>query len=372
MVLQSDIQALESASKEIKTIWKCREEALIERLGFFQPECVENTQTWFLDDIRYWGIKACHSFIQLTPYLHHTPASLRALFSVPTRSHRKKGKHSSKSLRNTAEKLGLSPDWEIIVNLISFIENNDELPSKYKKILLRRLNEIKSRSIHPYFIESEPDHSDESLDRLKEILKSMFPNLEETNSIPTFESELTPDLVFYTNQNQIYVELKEWGSEFVLLFKPFLQVLSYSLETNAVIFVLSGYPPTLFDKINGLKSGNALSKELEPMFLEAKSRKRSNEKIRSDLINSLKKVEPYALRIQEKCALLTIIEELSGEELGISSMEYSCSRKIQLILQEITKLVNIHHVNIETSNILDIDKIIENKNLNIIVLKGFS
>ncbi|MFX0116686.1 MAG: hypothetical protein ACFFB3_19215 [Candidatus Hodarchaeota archaeon] len=372
MGLRDFLETSNSASHEIKTIWSSKVEALTDRLNYFCTDLDSATSRWDVRSVRYWGLKAAISFIQLTPYLYHTPASLRALFTVPTRSQRKKGKYSSANLRRIAKKRGFCPDWSILDKLEAQINKIHHKHSDMAELLLDRIENAKKRSIDFIAAEWASDHSTESLKRLEELLTNIFPDTVISESKCIEEYELTPDLILRANDAIIYVELKEWESDFQLLFKPTLQIFRYGLNADAVIFVLVGNPPTIFDELQGTWTGLELLKKLEEPINTAKTRIKGNESFRKACFMFLKNLDANSLEIPEICTLITIIEEILGEELGISAMEYSSARELQMLLENVSSTqITIRNCSMNRCNGLNLSDIIEKGKIQIYLIKGF-
>ncbi|MFQ5977236.1 MAG: hypothetical protein ACE5OZ_03765 [Candidatus Heimdallarchaeota archaeon] len=372
IALQDFLESSKSISQDIRTIWTSRPRALTDRLTYFHPEVGFIRNRWDLGKVRYWGLKAAISFIQQTPYLHHTPASLRALFSVPTRSQRKKGKHSSAALRRTAKELGLSPDWVLLDRLASYLYEIRNKDPKIANLLVSRIEKIKTRQIDVSIPKWKSDHSVKSLGRLEEFLTKMFPEAVVSEFGQNGDSELTPDLVLRMKEASFYVELKEWEAGFRLLFKPSLQIFRYSLNAQATIFVLAGYPPTIFDDLHGTWTGSEFLRKIEGHIDTAKKRIRSIEKFRRALLRFLKNLEDQNLNILEICALITIAEELFGEKLGISAMEYSSARELQTILEANSSTqIYIRDCNLHPCNDLNLNECAKKGTINILLIKGF-
>lgn len=372
MILQAFLDSSKTSFHEVKALWSSRSKALSDRLAFFHPELESAGNIWNINEVRHWGLKAAISFIQQTPYLHHTPASLRALFSVPTRSHRKKGKHSSPSLRRRAKKLGYCPDWSILEGLSHSIHKIRSKNPTIAELLLIRIDAIQKRPIDLSIPEWESGHSAKSLERLEKLLINIFGGVSVSQNERPTESELTPDLILRSEQGVIFVELKEWESNFQLFFKPGLQVFRYALIADAVIFVLVGDPPTIFDDLQGTWTGSELLEKLKIHIGDAKSRKIINENFRKDIFDFLKNLASYSLTIPEICTLITIAEEILGEELGISVMEYSSARKLQTLLGEISSAqVAIRNCSLNPCDGLNLSEIIKEGRINIFLIKGF-
>lgn len=366
------LESSKSISHDIRTIWTSQPQALTDRLAHFHPEVGFIRNGWDLRTVRYWGLKAAISFIQQTPYLHHTPASLRALFSVPTRSQRKKGKHSSATLRRTAKELGFSPDWILLDRLASYLHEIHNKDPKMANLLVSRIEKIKRRPIDFSIPKWKSDHSAKSLERLEEFLTKMFPEAVVSEIGQDEDSELTPDLVLRMKEVCLYVELKEWETGFHLLFKPSLQVLRYSLIAQATIFVLAAYPPTIFDNLHGTWTGSEFLRKIEGHIDTAKKRIRSIEKFRRALLRFLKNLEAQNLNILEICALIAIAEEMYGEKLGISAMEYSSARELQTILEANSSTqIFIRDCNLQPCNDLNLNECIKKGTINIFLIKGF-
>ncbi|MHA2368202.1 MAG: hypothetical protein ACXADX_05215 [Candidatus Hodarchaeales archaeon] len=372
MVLQAFLDSSKTSSHEVKALWSSRSKALSDRLAYFHPELESVGNNWNINEVRHWGLKAAISFIRQTPYLQHTPASLRALFSVPTRSHRKKGKYSSTNLRQRAKELGYCPDWSILEGLSHSIDKISSRNPAIAELLLKRIDTIRKRPIDFSIPEWEPGHSAKSLERLEKLLINTFRGVSVSQNEKPVESELTPDLILQSEQGIIFVELKEWESNFQLFFKPGLQVFRYALSADAVIFVLVGNPPTIFDDLQGTWTGSELLGKVKNSIDDAKSRKIVNENYRKEIFDFLKSLRSDSLAIPEICTLITIAEEILGEELGISVMEYSSARKLQALLGEISSAqVTIRNCRLNPCDGLNLEEIIRKGRINIFLIKGF-
>ncbi|MFW9916341.1 MAG: hypothetical protein ACFFGZ_12110 [Candidatus Thorarchaeota archaeon] len=372
MVLQEFLDSSKASSYEVKALWSSRSKALSDRLSYFHPELERVGNNWTINEVRHWGLKAAISFIRQTPYLQHTPASLRALFSVPTRSHRKKGKHSSTSLRQRAKELGYCPDWSILEALLHSIDKISSKSPAIAELLLNRIDAIRKRPIDLSMPEWEPGHSIKSLKRLEKLLIKTFRGITVSQAEKPLQSELTPDLILRCEQGEIFVELKEWESNFQLFFKPALQVFRYALSADAVIFVLAGNPPTLFDALQGTWTGSELLEKVKKSIENAKNRKMVNESFRKDIFDFLRNLASDSLTIPEICTLITIAEEILGEELGISAMEYSSARKLQVLLGENSSAhITIRNCHLTLCDGLNLNEIIKKDRINIFLIKGF-
>ncbi|MFX0211529.1 MAG: hypothetical protein ACFFDT_36465, partial [Candidatus Hodarchaeota archaeon] len=165
----------------IRGFQKNREKVFLNRIeefnGFLISENITNDGRLF----HHVALQAALNFIAQYPNIDHTPSSLRALFSVPTRRNRKKGKHSGKALRDQAMALKINSDisaYDSLLVKIHHTEVGDSLLNA-KKSLLRKLEEIIQRSSPPFHPQNlENDHSEQDLNRTIDYISSIIPEVE--------------------------------------------------------------------------------------------------------------------------------------------------------------------------------------------------
>ncbi len=235
--------------KGVRSLEKHRLNALIQRLNEYSP--IE-TLRWNVPDrqlFREIALAAGIQFVRQYPFLYHTPNSLRACFGMPTRSDRKKGRFSSIFYRNEAVERQLRPKFEDLDDLEVKLQEYSN--SAYKEdivLLVKYINIARNRRVIDDLLETpESDHSEESIEKLKDFLKvNNFINIKEAKDISEDHLEdldgviLAPDMIAYWHNIECWIELKEY-KELKFNSKVVYQVFRYLLQ-NPFVLLLSISP----------------------------------------------------------------------------------------------------------------------------------
>ncbi|MFX1511842.1 MAG: hypothetical protein ACFFCQ_04585 [Promethearchaeota archaeon] len=324
----------------VRGFQKDRMKLFLERIetfdGFSLDKDIKNDSRFF----HHVALRATLNFIALYPNIDHTPSSLRALFSVPTRRNRKKGKHSGKVLRDEAMALNIRPDNEIFQDLITKVSHLkvDTSHSEQKQKILQKLKEINQRVSPPFHPQNlENDHSKQDLEHTADFISSVIPEAE----FITLESEelLAPDLVFRLGNRVFFVELKVWDPSFQLLLKPAFQVFKYATSPYAhgAIFVLANENPnpTLFDQMEGRYSGQQIL-QIVKRNLEFFNKDMQIENLELKILQEIGTILIHkgGLTTREACILQSIIAEMTSESLGKANMDLRTGRLLKGLLQK--------------------------------------
>ncbi len=249
--------------KGVRSFDKNRLKALIQRLNEYSP--IE-TLRWNVPDrqlFRDIAVAAGIQFVRQYPFLYHTPNSLRACFGMPTRTDRKKGRFSSIYFRNEAFERQLRPrieDLDVLEEKLNANENPEY--SEDINLLTKYINIARKRRVIEDLLETpESDHSEESIERLRNYLLELnFTNLKEAKDISEKHLEdldgviLAPDMIAYWKDVECWIELKEY-KELKFNSKVIFQVFRYLLQ-NSFVFLISISPLPSFVELLELPTWN--------------------------------------------------------------------------------------------------------------------
>ncbi|MFX0061456.1 MAG: hypothetical protein ACFFC7_04660 [Candidatus Hermodarchaeota archaeon] len=327
--------------QEIKTLEENRIDVLIKRISEFVSSSklqVINNSNVTSQQFRRVVIEAAINFISFYPMLKHTPASLRNLFSVPTRQDRKKGKYSTQYLRDKAEAIGRKPDWKTLNTLKSKLTSlNLRSPflRTHRAVLVDYIeNDILKRDLPlPPAIHERNDHTDFSINRLKSFF-STFPQVTSIlEAEPSINGESTPDLILKLNDSIVWwFELKEW-EDFELVLKPAYQVIRYLIEAGNVIFWIEGLHNTFFDDLPEIFP---VSMIIEKVKYQLRILKDREAELRGEYRAFWKigKILHRKLTTEEKAVYLTILDEITAEELGLLYADKKAGKTLLKMLVE--------------------------------------
>ncbi len=347
--------------QEIKTLEDNRIDVLIKRISEFvsssKLQAIDNSNVT-TKQFRKIVLEAAVNFISFYPMLKHTPASLRNLFSVPTRQDRKKGRYSTQYLRDKAEGIGRKPDWkslDVLKNKLKSINLRSPFLKNYRAVLVDYIEkDIQKRDLPlPPVIHERNDHTDFSINRLKSFF-STFPQV--TNIFeaePSINGESTPDLILKLDNSLIWwFELKEW-EDFELILKPAYQVIRYLIEARNVIFWVEGLHDTFFDD---LPEAFPVSVIIEKVKYHMRILKDREAELRGEYRAFWKigKILRRKLTTEEKAVYLTILDEITAEKLGLLYAEKKAGKTLLKILVENLKpSEKIHKTSFSFEKLLD-------------------
>ncbi|MFX1252681.1 MAG: hypothetical protein ACFFCZ_13830 [Promethearchaeota archaeon] len=327
--------------QEIKTLEENRIDILIKRISEFlatsKLQNIDNSNVTS-QQFRRIALEAAINFVSFYPMLKHTPASLRNLFSVPTRQDRKKGRYSTQYLRDKAEVIGRKPDWKTLNSLKSKLQSinlRSQFLKNYRAVLIDYIeNDVQKRDLPlPPVVHERNDHTDFSINRLKAYF-STFPQVTTIfEAEPSIDGESTPDLILKLNNSVIWwFELKEW-EDFELILKPAYQVIRYLIEAGNVIFWVEGSHNTFFDDLPEIFPVSAIIEKLKYHMRILKDREAE---LRDEYSAFWKigKILRRKFTTGEKAVYLTILDEITAEKLGLLYAEKKAGKTLLKMLVE--------------------------------------
>jgi hypothetical protein len=356
-----------------KSRWD-REDTVIRRINSFLPNHSHLTYTperllshgWSM--YRKLALKAINEYIKSFPFLNHTPATLRAVFGVPTRKDRQRGKYSGISLisqalgwenpsHNNRDQIPTLPRGDL--ETVNKLKNVLEITIKNNSLAEDLLNYIKyqvdKNPLKEIIIPEINTHSNESLEKVKRILEEYgFKDLD-YNIQQDEDHILTPDLIGSYNNELVWVELKEWDPETnkKLFLKPLKQIFQYSLQAKIVVIICS-------EKLEFIKFVRKnkewfipdLQKEINNELHEFNQKKENIDILRSNYIKIGEKLlKKGLLNAKTEALLATIISAKTHEELGVINTEVDAGITVEQLIRDYSKkwekltVINLTEIN---------------------------
>lgn len=301
---------------------------------------------------RRLAIKAIIEYIKSYPFLMHTPSSLRAVFGMPTRKDRKRGKFSGKELIEMAildiddfsDLIDYESIYELKDGLKELINDYPESEKNCNDLIEYLEKNIGRNSLSETIVPEISTHSKESLEKAKSIIQSHgFKNVihEAEIKYPYGKNEeekiLTPDLICEIWDNLVWFELKEWAN-FNIFLSPIKQLMSYlyaniqSKTGKSYIGILVEKEVDFFKFLAGFEgkiSLENLRKSIQPYIDVVKDKSDHIHNLRNDFykIGQIL-IEKYNLQVKAESLYIGLMSEFINKEIGMINTELEAGLKI--------------------------------------------